>query len=162
MAWYDIILSPISAIAEVIKEPIKQWGERKAIKVQAEMDVKRIEAESLVAKAKTQLALAENGQKIEADWDSHAQEQMRFSWKDEFLTAVLIFPIVLMFISALIGSDELLDRTIKAVKALDQFPYWYIILIFGIIASTFGLRWLIAPLVAKKMNGKKLDIIDPM
>ena len=139
----------ISGVFGIIKEPIKQWGERKAIKLQAETDIKRLHADALVKTAEAKVEAAKQGKIIESDWDSRAQEQMKFSWKDELLMIIIFFPVVLLFVSAFFTNDAFQKRVIASVNALEKFPLWYVVLICGIVAAVFGLRWLIAPLVTK-------------
>lgn len=152
MAWWSAILGPIG---ELIGTPIKQWGERKKIKVEAKMEVEKLRAAASVESAKAVVELARSGQKIEADWDGRAQEQMKFSWKDEALMIILFFPVVLLFLSVFF-EEAFQQKVIKSVNALEQFPEWYIILLCGIVAAIFGLRWLIAPIITR-MKKKDAD-----
>jgi hypothetical protein len=65
---------------------------------------------------------------------------------------LLFFPVLIIFISPFIPG-EYQEKIIDAVAALEKFPTWYVVMLLGIVASVFGLRWLIAPLV-QKMNAK--------
>ena len=94
-------------------------------------------------RANAQVELAKNGQQIEADYDARAQEDMKHTWKDEYLVVLLFLPVLMLFISPLI-MDWLPDfqyQVIASVKALDEFPGWYTWLLTGIVVATFGLRW---------------------
>lgn len=150
MAWWNI-LAPIT---NLISKPLEQWGERKRIKVEAKMEVEKLHATAIVEKAKADVELIKQGKETEADWDARAQEQMKFSKKDEILMFILFFPVVLLFLSAFFVNTAFQERVIKSVKALDQFPLWYVVLLCGIVAAVFGLRWLVAPLVTKLTKGK--------
>lgn len=151
MAWYKALSNAASGVVEIIKAPVKGWQERKTIRAKADMDVAVKEAEAKVAQAQTKIEMAKKGQVIEADWDSRAQEQAKFSWKDEALMLLLFFPVGVLFASAFLPS-RYQTQIITAVKALNQFPTWYVVMLLGIVASVFGLRWLIGPLVRKMTN----------
>jgi len=142
-----------SGLTDIVKEPLVEWQKRKTVRVTAEMEVEKILAEAEIEKARTKLELAKSGQIIEADWDARAQEAMKFSLKDEALLLIIYSPVVMLFISIFV-SDEFQQRVIQSVQALNDFPNWYKITLMGIIASVFGLRWLIAPVV-QRFKGKK-------
>ena len=87
------------------------------------------------------IELAKQGQKIEADWDINAQNQMQSSWKDEYLLFLLTLPIIGSFI------PTVQDYVIIGWGHVSKAPEWYVISFLGIVAATFGLRWLIRPLI---------------
>ncbi len=160
MAWFSALnpITAIKAIADVIKEPIKGWQDRKTAKVAAKIVIQKIQADTKKATAESKLELAKQGVQIQGDWDARAQEQMKTSWKDEALMLVLFFPVVVMFIAAVFASDAMIERMIRVVKSLEEFPSWYVIMLLGIVAAVYGLRWLIQPVVTK-MQGRK-ELID--
>ncbi|MCP3944522.1 MAG: hypothetical protein GY710_24010 [Desulfobacteraceae bacterium] len=149
--WVKAISKTIDGVFSLVKEPIKGWQERKTIKVQADTEVAKLHAKASVAKANAIVTMAQNGQVIEADWDSKAQEQAKFSWKDEALMLLLFSPVFFLFLSAFLPA-EYQTKIIGAVNALNEFPTWYVVMLLGIVASVFGLRWLIGPLVRKMTN----------
>jgi len=72
---------------------------------------------------------------------------MKNSWKDELLMLIFIAPFVGCFIPS---AQPYVER---GFKFLDQnTPTWYVVILLGIVAATFGLRWLIAPIVGKMMK----------
>jgi hypothetical protein len=159
------LFNPVEAVKSLIelaRKPIDGWQERKTLKAVTQAEVDKLEAQAIVEKAKASVELAKTGQIIESDWDKRAQEQMTRSWKDEVLMLLLFLPVAVMFMAAIFGNDALIDRMIKVVKALEEFPVWYVVILLGIVASVFALRWLVAPLVAGrfgkavkgKLNGK--------
>lgn len=160
MAWFSALnpITAIKAIADVIKEPIKGWQDRKTAKVAAKIVIQKIQADTKKATAESKLELAKQGVQIQGDWDARAQEQMKTSWKDEALMLVLFFPVVVMFIAAVFAGDAMIERMIRVVKSLEEFPSWYVIMLLGIVAAVYGLRWLIQPVVTK-MQGRK-ELID--
>lgn len=148
------IVDIFSGLTDIIKEPIVEWQKRKTIQVESKMEVEKLLAQAEIAKAQYKLDLIKEGMVIEADWDSKAQEQMRYTWKDEALLVIIYFPVVILFASIFISGD-LQQRVIISVQALNDFPIWYKMVLMGIIASVYGLRWLVSPLVNKIGWGNK-------
>jgi len=92
-SWITAIQETIGGAFGIIKEPIVEWQKRKTIKVQAATEVEKLYAMAAVKKAEVVVEMAKQGQAIEADWDAKAQEQAKFSWKDEALMLLLFFPV---------------------------------------------------------------------
>ena len=153
MIW-DKITGIFNGVVDLVKEPIRGWQERKTIQTQADVEIAKTKANALLEQAKATVEMAKKGQVIEADWDTNAQKQMQSSWKDEFLMVLLFSPVVMLFASAFMDNLQFQNRIINAVKALEQFPIWYVTMLLGIVAAVYGLRWLIAP-IANKLNNKK-------
>lgn len=137
-----------AATFSIIKEPIVQWGERKSVALKGKMEVEKLTAEAAVTKAMVMIEMIKAGQTAEIDWDARAQEDAKTSWKDEVLMLLLFSPVGMLFISAFLP-QEIQDKIISGVNALEQFPTWYIILLVGIVASVYGLRWLVKPILSK-------------
>jgi len=151
-----IIKEAIGGITNIVKEPIKGWQDRKTLKVKNRAKIDEIYASVDLKKAESALRMAENGQLITADWDSRAQEQAKHSWKDEILMLIIFFPVMLLFVSPFF-SNEFQQKVIVSVQSLNQFPAWYVGgCILGIVASVFGLRWLIGPIIQKVFNPKMI------
>ncbi|QDP66040.1 MAG: hypothetical protein Unbinned4336contig1000_5 [Prokaryotic dsDNA virus sp.] len=90
-------------------------------------------------KAKEQVAKADayaQRKNIEATYDNIALQNMKFSMKDEFLLVIIWAPIVLAWF------DE--ERASAWVAFIGELPVYYQVLLFGTVASVFGLRWLIS------------------
>lgn len=109
-----------------------------------------------VHKAKHQLKLAKIGaetkrfelqQAATTNWDMEAMRQSQFSWKDEVLMIILFAPFIASFIPGL-------QEHVKAGFVLiGDLPIWYQSSLVGIIAASFGLRWLFQGKI-KKMTDK--------
>ena len=127
---------------DAVAKPVQEWQRRKTIKAEGDLELKRMNAEALIEAAK-------NGQKIEADWDKRVQEQMRNTWKDEVLMLVFVVPFVCCFIPE---AQPYIERGFTFLDA--HTPTWYVVILLGIVAATFGLRWLVAPIVGRMMNKK--------
>ncbi|HCY84228.1 MAG TPA: hypothetical protein DHV36_03740 [Desulfobacteraceae bacterium] len=154
LPWTTAIKEGVSGLLGLVKDPLVEWQKRKTVNAQAKNEVVRLNAEASVENAKARVEMAKNGQQIEADWDQQARNDMKFSWKDEFLMVLLFLPVTAIFIAAFFPGNYgavVQANMIKAVNSLDKFPMWYVILLMGIVAAVYGLRWLIAPLVQRKM-----------
>lgn len=71
--------------------------------------------------------------KAECDYDTQAQKNMQTSIKDEYLLLIFTAPLILGYF------DEV--RAMRWVKFVGELPLWYQIILFGMVAATFGLRW---------------------
>lgn len=135
MSWFSTILEPI---VNVVKEPIVEWQKRKIIEVENESKERDRQHELNLKKIDIAFELAKQGQQIEADWDTNAQQDMKTSWKDEFYVILFSIPLIMAFI------PDMQDIVLKGFETLNKTPDWYMLLITGIVASVFGLRWLIS------------------
>jgi hypothetical protein len=135
MSW---LTSVVSGIFGVITEPVKEWQRRETLKVeQHDKELERVH-ELNIKKIDVALELAKQGQKIEADWDTNAQQDMKTSWKDEYLTILFSIPLILAFL------PSTQEAVLKGFETLDKTPQWYMMLVTGIVAGVFGLRWLVS------------------
>ena len=98
--------------------------EVKAAKIQAQ--VARYESEK-----QFQMKLAE----IEATWDLVALRMSQYSTKDEWISFLFFAPLLVAWFPQLRGYTQ------DWLTFLNGLPYWYQTIMFGIVASTFGLRW---------------------
>ena len=101
------------------------------------MGAKKIKAEgkAMIAQAKVEATI----RKIDADtsMDISAANDMKHSWKDEFLTILMSIPVIMCFIPGLSA------YALEGFMVLSQTPEWYRWAFLGIIAASFGLRmWL--------------------
>lgn len=134
MSWLTTVLEPI---ANIVKEPIVEWQKRKTLEVAQVDKAREREHELNLKKIDVATELAKQGQKIEADWDTNAQQDMKTSWKDEYLTILFSVPLVLAFI------PQTQEAVLKGFETLGKTPEWYMMLLTGIVAGVFGLRWLV-------------------
>lgn len=105
--WSSIILG--------LKELGSLWLKSHSAKVDADIALRRKRAES------------------EVDWDTAAQLQAQYSWKDELITIIWFSPLVVAWFYP--------ERARKWVDWVADLPHFYQIGMFGIIAASFGLRW---------------------
>ncbi len=150
----DIVSGVFSAIGKPVSTVIDGWQARKTAAAEVSNKVRELDAEARLAAVRAKLERAQRGQQIDADWDSKAQDDMKTSWKDEFLLILLFSPVLGIFIAPYLPasiSAGVQDRILQAVQILDKFPMWYIIILLGIVAAVYGLRWLIAP-IARRLS----------
>ena len=134
MNWLASIFEPI---INIVKEPINEWQKRKTLEVEIKDKDKERQHELNIKKIDVANELAKQGIQIEADWDTNAQQDMKTSWKDEYLTILFSVPLILAFIPAT------QESILKGFETLNKTPDWYMMLVMGIVAAVFGLRWLI-------------------
>ena len=125
---FSSILGPLGSIAST-------WLEGRNEKIKANTKVK-------VAKAGAEAIVMQKKATGEIDWDITQAKASENSWKDEWLTVVFTFPLILL----LFGEDE---RVNNFFIALSNCPEWYQYMLGTIVAASFGFRG------AAKFMGKK-------
>jgi hypothetical protein len=75
-------------------------------------------------------------QKAETDYDLAALSGQVSSWKDEYLTILLSLPVIGSFVPGV------QDSVVRGWDYLGKAPVWFQTSFIGVIAATFGLRWL--------------------
>ena len=121
-----------------VTKAVEGYQARKTLTVQQEGEALARTHELNIKKLDAALELAKQGKQIEANWDTEAQNQMKTSWKDEWFVFLFSIPLIASFI------PEYQDDILKGFETLEKTPEWYIMLVMGIVAATFGLRWLIS------------------
>jgi hypothetical protein len=147
MSLLDVIGGGIGTIVETIAKPFTVAQERKKEVAVRDKEIEKIQAEALVEAAK-------QGQITQADWDNVALKNSEKSYKDEFLMFLMYFPVAALFFTSIFMPEKVADVKL-AVTSLEDFPMWYQILLWGILAHVFGLRWLVEPLVTMMKNKQK-------
>jgi len=94
---------------------------------QQEIDLRKIEKQG-------ELDIA--NQQATTDYDIQALKQSERSWKDEYLTILLSLPVIGSFIPGV------QDSVVLGWDYLAKAPAWFQVAFIGVIAATFGLRWL--------------------
>jgi len=126
-------LNPLSWIGKLVVKPIADTvGSYNAGK--ARITEAKIGAE--VAKYEAQAARWKREDNAESSWDNEALKQSQYSWKDEFIMLIWLAPFIMLFI------PPLQPYAVKGFNSLATVPYGYWLVIFGIVAQSFGLRWL--------------------
>lgn len=133
MNW---ILQALGALVQPVTEVVKGYQDRKTLEV-ANND-KQADRDHAIRVKKSDIAfeLAKQGQQVEADWDTNAQNQMATSWKDEFILMMFSMPLVMAFVPGTAG------YVAQGFAVLATTPDWYMWLVIGIVSSVYGLRWM--------------------
>ncbi|PWW83069.1 hypothetical protein CR164_00455 [Prosthecochloris marina] len=139
MSIWPAIKAGFGSIISPIAEPFKIAQERKKEAIILDKEIQKINAEA-------RREAARNGQVEQKDWDRIALENSAKSWKDEVLMILMYFPVGALFVCAMFWPEKV-PIIKEAVSALEDFPVWYQIILWGILAFVFGLRWLIQPLI---------------
>ncbi len=98
------------------------------------MGAKKVKAEGKAKIATAKVEAKVQQIKNKADMDAQAAGDMRYTWKDEYLTLLISIPVVMSFIPGLA------PYVAEGFKVLSTTPEWYRYSFLGIIAATFGLR----------------------
>ena len=127
---------PIPALAipviSLVSTLFKGWIGAKKVKSEGKIKIAQAKVEATVTRIKGQQQM-----------DANAANDMKHSWKDEFLTILMSIPVIMCFIPGLS------QYALEGFKILEQTPEWYRWCFLGIIAASFGLRlWL------SKITGK--------
>ena len=123
---WKLLLSPLTEI-------ITNWQTNRAKKAERK---DRIEEAKTVAQ-ETRLTKQVDH---EGEYDTEAQRQMQYSWKDEYLMVILTLPFICSFI------PKVQDYVVTGWEYVAKAPQWYQLAFLGVTIATFGLRW-----AAKKM-----------
>jgi hypothetical protein len=99
------------------------------------LENRKAKAAGKIAITNAKIAARVKKEEAKANMDLSAMDNMRFSWKDEYLVILLTMPLIACFIPGLAdyvaaGFDILKYNT----------PDWYKWALSGMIAATFGLR----------------------
>lgn len=134
--------SVVGTIFSGIMEPVNAY-------LAAKYENKKIEVETA---ARIQVAQTNAEiRRIDADIDADAEltRQMEHSWKDEFWTILLAFPVVLVFIPGM------QDHILTGFNNLNEVPDWYKIALGLAIGTAFGYRKMVNVIGA--WQGKKAE-----
>jgi len=105
--------------------------ELKQVKAEGKLRIEKAKIDGEVARLQTALTQA-------GDYDVEAQRQMQHSWKDEILMIIFMAP----FVAGFIPNEEVQGAIALGWETLGTAPGWYEWVVIGIVASTYGLRWL--------------------
>ena len=120
--WITDIFKPLASIANKWQDGRQKQAER----------TDRIKEAECVGR----IALLTKYADGDIDADLAAVNQMKNSWKDEYLTIAITFPFLYSFIDVIVSGGTVA----AAWTAVGLAPTWYQWCFEGIIISTFGLR----------------------
>lgn len=111
------------------------WLERKQKRQEVKLEA---DTKVMVARAEAEVARLTKAQDAEIAWDNETASQMDRTWKDEYWTILLSFPLILSFLGSW-GRD----RATEGFIAIQSVPEWYMYSLGLAIASSFGYRALL-------------------
>jgi hypothetical protein len=133
----------ITSIINTVVGGIRDYAVNRSVirKVKTEGEI-----ELLKAKLEAKISKVRREQTATTDWDLLVLQNKATSWKDEFMLLLISYPIIASFI------PYTQETVAKGWEYVSQAPEWYVIIYIGIIASVFGLRWLISPITQALSN----------
>lgn len=132
MAWWNILTPIVETVGKYVNKR-QEIGAAKGLR----------KDELIMAKHQAQVARIANGDKVEADYDKTALQNMATTFKDEFLMIWTVGVVTCLFI------PTLQETALAGFVALATVPIWFQVAFVGLYISTFGLRFL-----SGKMFGK--------
>ena len=98
------------------------------------IETKKAKAENKLTEIKANTKLRQQQIAGEVSWEASAVDQMKGSWKDEFVLLALMIPAILVFIP---GMTEHVERGFEALHSL---PDYYKHLLYIACSVSFGVR----------------------
>jgi len=151
------LLDIFSFITKPITSVVSGWQDRKTLDAESIVHLNKVRLEHKVALEeatnKAKIARLENEASVVADYDTQAVKNMQSSWKDEYLILLHTLPVY----GYVIPSTKLHEGLDRLWEKLGSAGYEWWIVYIGIVASTFGLRWLFNKRVDKILEGKKTN-----
>jgi hypothetical protein len=142
MGIMSAIASGLAGLGNAIATPATKW-------IEGRNELQKIEAKGkqavAVARIKAEIARIQGEGERDLSYDLMALENQKTSWKDEYITLVFTFPFVISFLSPFIDAafkTDIAPRVADAWQTVGLAPDWYQWVMIGIVAATFGLRWL--------------------
>lgn len=127
----------VSGLFGFISKPIEQWGDRKALELKQSGELATAEHNMKVRVVEAKMQMLINGQSIDADLDKASVEDMKTSWKDEFILVIFIVPMMMAF------HPDTANFALKGFEVISQMPDWYMLLIVGMVITIYGMRGLV-------------------
>jgi len=98
------------------------------------IETKKAKAENKLTEIKANTKLKQQQIAGEVSWEASAVDQMKGSWKDEFVLLALMIPAILVFIP---GMTEHVER---GFEALHKLPDYYKHLLYLACSVSFGVK----------------------
>tara|TARA_R100001244_G_scaffold35199_1_gene32317 strand:- start:2724 stop:3137 length:414 start_codon:yes stop_codon:yes gene_type:complete len=124
----------IGLIVSGLSKAVGGYFENKGKESIAKAGLKKAEIE---AKTSIEKAVAEGNAdaiKLKSEWENKAVDQLSSSWKDEFITFVVLSPCILIFFPSFQPFVRM------GFDILGTLPEWYINLIYITVCAGLGLK----------------------
>lgn len=129
-------LGIIKSVVDGVKEYTLESKKQKTLKIERDTELALLEYSVKVEQAKAKVELAKQGLTQDYDLDKLTTENMRNSYKDEFVLLILYTPVVLCF-------TKYSDEVLQGFEVLKQTPDWFMYLVVGATIVTLGMRGLL-------------------
>lgn len=115
-------------------EPLKGWQDRKTLTLRHKQELMQLEQQVKIASVHANIKALEKGQANEFELDKIAMNNMERSWKDEFILAVFIVPMLMAFVPSLSA------YALNGFAVIKEMPVWYTSTIIGMVVVVYGMR----------------------
>ena len=115
--------------------------------LQAKAELKQTKATAAAKIAMKQADANAEIQLKQTEWESLALAQGNTSWKDEFVTVILLSPVIVLFVGALWAGieggtpDSLLTAGERMIDSLNGIEGEYAYLFSACVLAALGIRW---------------------
>ena len=137
--------SIIGALTNQVGGYFKGKQELSKVKLEANKIVIQAKAETEMAIAKSKVKMAEEGQMQNYDLDRIAMQNMESSYKDEFILAVFMVPMILAFIPGLS------NYALQGFEVIQKMPTWYQYTLIGMVVVIYVMRGLLEKFLTSRL-----------
>jgi len=137
--------SIIGALTNQVGGYFKGKQELSKVKLEANKIVIQAKAETEMAIAKSKVKMVEEGQMQNYDLDRIAMQNMESSYKDEFILAVFMVPMILAFIPGLS------NYALQGFEVIQKMPTWYQYTLIGMVVVIYGMRGLLEKFLTSRL-----------
>jgi len=141
-------LSILETVVDGVKDHFKGKQELKKLEAEAKKKVLEAETQAKVATQMAKIDMLTKSQDNDFKLDMIAMQSMNKSWKDEFVLAIFLFPLIGAFVPQLQG------YVMGGFQLMEFIPQWWIYLTIGMVVSIMGLRGLLHEFMKNKNRFK--------
>ena len=124
----------LGSILSSVTSAVGGYLENKSKEAQAKSQLKQAEIQS---KAKIEEEIVKgnaDAMRLKAEWENKAVDNLSNSWRDEFVTLVVLTPCILVFF------PSLQHYVLQGFDILKTLPSWYVNLIYITVCAGLGLK----------------------
>ena len=104
------------------------------------LETKKAKAVAKLTEIKAVSALKEQQIAGKVSWEASAVDQMKGSWKDEFVLILVSAPVMLLIWSIFSNDPEIMAKVEMFFEYFNNMPFWYQALFIGVVSSIYGLK----------------------
>ena len=118
----------LGSILSSVTSAVGGYLENKSKEAQAKSQLKQAEIEEEIVKGNA------DAMRLKAEWENKAVDNLSNSWRDEFVTLVVLTPCILVFF------PSLQHYVLQGFDILKTLPSWYVNLIYITVCAGLGLK----------------------